>query len=106
MSSQFFAEYISTVLLPYVDELRSNEEFADKKAVVLMDDCSVQVQGDTLQMLADHRVKVLTFLPHTTHLFQSLDLSLFRNFKKRMNYGLPWETDETTAGFIKQIFTR
>jgi hypothetical protein len=30
MSSQLFAEYLSTVLLPYVDELRSNEEFANK----------------------------------------------------------------------------
>jgi hypothetical protein len=30
MNSQLFAEYISTVLLPYINELRSNEEFADK----------------------------------------------------------------------------
>jgi hypothetical protein len=55
-------------------------------------------------MLVDHRVKVLTFPPHTTHIFQSLDLSLFGNFKKRMNYRLPLETDETTAGFIKRLF--
>jgi hypothetical protein len=104
MSSQLFAEYISTVLLPYVDELQSNEECADKEAVPLMYNCSVHVQGDTLQMLADHRVKVLKFPPHTTHTFQSLDLSLFGNFKKRMNYRLPLETDETTTGFIKRIF--
>jgi hypothetical protein len=73
MNLQLFAEYISTVLLPYVDELRSNEEFPDKEAVLLMDNCSIHVQGDTLQMLADHRVKVLMFPPHTTHIFQSLD---------------------------------
>jgi uncharacterized NAD(P)/FAD-binding protein YdhS len=54
MSSQLFAEYTSTVLLQCVDELRSNEEFADKKAVLLMDSCDAHVQGDTLQMLADH----------------------------------------------------
>jgi hypothetical protein len=69
-----------------------------------MDNCSVHAQGDTLQMLADHRVRVLTFPPHTTHIFQSLNLSLFGNFKKRMNYRLSLETDETTAGFIKRIF--
>jgi hypothetical protein len=34
MISQLFAEYISMVLLPYIDELRSNEEFADKEAVL------------------------------------------------------------------------
>jgi hypothetical protein len=104
MSSQLFAEYISTVLLPYVDELRSNEEFADKEAVLLMDNCSVHLQGDTLQMSADHRVEGLMFPPHTTHIFQSFDLSLFGNFKKRMNYRLPLETDKPRAGLIKRIF--
>jgi hypothetical protein len=89
MSSQLFAEYISTVLLPYVDELRSNEEFADKEAVLLMNNYFVRVQGETRQMLANHRVKVLSFPPHTTHILQSLDLNLFGNFKKRMNYRRP-----------------
>jgi hypothetical protein len=69
MSSQLFAEYISTVLLPYVDELRSNEEFADQKVVLLMDNCFAHMQADTLQILADDRVKVLMFLPHTIHIF-------------------------------------
>jgi hypothetical protein len=105
MSSQLYAEYISTVLLPYVDELLSNEEFADKEAVLLMENCFVHVQGDTRQMLADHRVKVLTLPPHTTYIFQSLDFSLFGKFKKRMNYRLPLEIDETKTGLIKRIVT-
>jgi hypothetical protein len=104
MSSQLFAEYISAVLLPCVDELRSNKEFADKEAVLLIGHCSVHVQGDTLQMLADPRVTLLTFPPHATHIFQSLDLSLCVNFKKRMNYRLPLVTHETTIGFIQQNF--
>jgi hypothetical protein len=54
MSSQLFAEYILIVLLPCVDELRSNEEFAQKEVVLLMDKCAVDVQGNTLQILADH----------------------------------------------------
>jgi hypothetical protein len=57
MNSQLFAEYISTVLLPYIDKLRSNEEFADKEAVLLMDNCSIHVEAETLQALADHRGK-------------------------------------------------
>jgi hypothetical protein len=62
------------------------------------------VLGDTLEMLADHRVKAPTFPPHIAHIFQSLDLNLIGNFKKRMNDRLPLETKKTTAGFIKQIF--
>jgi hypothetical protein len=48
ISSQLFAEYISKVLLPYIDELRSNEEFADKEAVLLMDNCPIHVPTETL----------------------------------------------------------
>jgi hypothetical protein len=72
MNSQLFREYISTVLLPYINELRLNEEFADKEAVLLMDNCSVHVQPETLLLLADHRVKVVTFPPHTSHIFRAL----------------------------------
>jgi hypothetical protein len=104
MSPHLFAEYISKVILPYLDELRSNEEFADKEAVLLMDDCSIHVQQETLQMIADYQVKVITFPPHTTQIFQSLDLSLIGNFKKKNNCTLPLESDETTAGFIMCIF--
>ena len=55
-------------------------------------------------MLADHHVKVITFPSHTSHIFQSLYLSLFGNFKKKMNYKLPLDGDETTACFINGIF--
>jgi hypothetical protein len=83
MSSQLFAEYILKVVLPYIDELRSNEEFSHKKAALLMDNCSVHTQPETLQMIADHQVKVIIFPPHTTQIFQSLDLSLFGKFKRK-----------------------
>jgi hypothetical protein len=99
-----FIESISKVLLPYFDELRSNEEFTDKEAVLLMGNCSIHVQPEGLQMIADHQVKVIAFPPHTTQILQSLDLSLSGNFKKKMNDTLPLDSDETTAGFITRTF--
>jgi hypothetical protein len=47
---------------------------------------------------------VITVPPYTTHIFQCLDLSLFGNLQKKMNYKPPLESDEHTAGFIKRIF--
>jgi hypothetical protein len=55
-------------------------------------------------MLVNHRVKAMPFLPHTTHIFQNLDLSLFGNFKNRKNDKLPLEGDETAAALIKRVF--
>jgi hypothetical protein len=68
MNSQLFSEYISTVLLPYIDELRTNDEFVDKEAILLMDNSCIHVQAETLQMLANHRVKVITFPTHQQYL--------------------------------------
>jgi hypothetical protein len=54
MNSQLSRKCISTVLLPYIDQLRANEELADKEVVLLIENCSIRVQPETLQMLADH----------------------------------------------------
>jgi hypothetical protein len=68
MNSQLFSEYISTVLIPYIDMLRTNDEFADKEVVLRMDNCCIHVETEMLQMLADHRVKVITFPTHQQYL--------------------------------------
>jgi hypothetical protein len=46
MNSQRCTEDISTFLLLYIDELRLNEEFADKGAVPLMDTCFIHIQSE------------------------------------------------------------
>jgi hypothetical protein len=84
MNAVLFHEYISTVLLSHIAKVRSNSGLEHEPAVLLMDKCSVRMHDDTLQELVAHRIKVVTFLPHTINIFQSLDLSLFDVFKKRM----------------------
>jgi hypothetical protein len=49
-------------------------------------------------------VKVVTFPPNTTNIFQCLDLSLFDVLKKKMNYRLPLGSDDSVVGFIRRIF--
>jgi hypothetical protein len=36
MISEFYTEYISTVLLQYIEEFRSNDEFANREALSFM----------------------------------------------------------------------
>jgi hypothetical protein len=104
VSSKLFYKYLTKVFLPYIEELRTNREFADKVAILLMDNCSVHVSADVISVLTEHRVKVITWPPHTTHIFQVLDLSLFGVFKRKMSYKLPFEDEDGTAGFLKRIF--
>jgi hypothetical protein len=69
-----------------------------------MDNYYRHVRPVTFQMLADYQVKIITFSLYINHIFQSFDLTLFDNFKKKKKYRLPLDSDETTTGFIKWIF--
>jgi hypothetical protein len=104
MNVQLFAEYISTVFIPSVEELRSLEELASREAVLLMDTCSIHANPETLQVLAEHRANVITFPPHTTHIFQAFDLSLFSVFKKRIP-NFRFRTMKQPLGSSNIIFT-
>jgi hypothetical protein len=52
------------------------------------------------------RVVVVTFAPqpHTTQIFQVLDLALFRVLKRRGQYQLPLEDDAGSARFIRKVY--
>jgi hypothetical protein len=55
-------------------------------------------------MLREDDVKVITFPPHTTQVFQALDLSLFGVLKRKLNYNLPLGNDDQVLGFIQKVF--
>jgi hypothetical protein len=104
LNSELFHEYTSKVLVPCIDELRTNAELVEKEAILLLENCFIYAQRDSLKLLADHLVKVITFMLHTNQIFQCFDLSLFGNLKNKIYSELPLEKDETSAGFIKRIF--
>jgi hypothetical protein len=55
---------------------------AEEIAVLLMDDYSAHVNDDMICILTESRVCAITFAPHTSQVFQLLDLILFRVFKR------------------------
>jgi hypothetical protein len=104
MNSQLVTEYSPTVFLLYIGALPSNGEFREKGAVLLMHDSSIDVGLHTLLMFADHQAKAISVPSYTRHIFQSLGVSLFGNFEKKMNCKLPLEGNETMVDFIERIF--
>jgi hypothetical protein len=54
--------------------------------------------------LRDHNLKVITFAPHTTQIFQILDLCLFGVFKSKMQYKLPFANSNLTVNLIRNAF--
>jgi hypothetical protein len=82
---------IRTVFSPYSDACPALALFAQEIAVFLRDNCSGHVSDDLIPILTEARVHVIAFAPHTTQVFQVLDLTLFGVLKRRPRYELPFD---------------
>jgi hypothetical protein len=100
INSEIFEQYLRTVFLPNLNELRALEQFGDEEAVLMMDNCPSHVTDVILTLLRDAKVRVITWPPHTTQIFQQLDISLFGVLKQRGQYKLPFDDDQSTADFL------
>jgi hypothetical protein len=69
-----------------------------------MDDCPSSVGEEVSTILRDARVRIITWPPHTTHVFQELDLCLFGVLKRRGQSILPFDDDQTTTDFFFKIY--
>jgi hypothetical protein len=82
IDENLFSEYISQVLVPYISNLRENPEFANERAVLLMDSASTHVSERVLQLLGRNKIMAIVFPTHTTNNFQALNLVFFDVLKK------------------------
>jgi hypothetical protein len=77
-----FTEYVTSVNLPYFAATRESWHAQHSTGVLLCDDCSSHIDEGIKQLLADNNIRLATFQPHTSHLFQPLDLVPFAGFKR------------------------
>jgi hypothetical protein len=47
---------------------------------------------------------VITFIGHTTQIFQVLDVTLFGVLKRRLGYKLPFEDEKESVTFIMNVY--
>jgi hypothetical protein len=72
-SGSFFRNFIQRAFIPQRTLLCQQEEFAERKVLVLMGNCPLHVRQEVLGILAA-RVRIITLALHTTPTFQILDL--------------------------------
>jgi hypothetical protein len=61
VSRKLFLEYIKTIFLSYLNELRDSQEFEACEAVLFMDNCSSHASDDSVAILTHTRVRIITF---------------------------------------------
>jgi hypothetical protein len=85
INKEIFMAYVTDILIPYIDNIRIIPEYVNEIAYLLMDNLSAHCSDEIIALFSNHKILVLTFPPHTSNLFQPLDLcffSVFKSYKK------------------------
>jgi hypothetical protein len=106
VNAEPFEDYLRSVFLPHLMITRIVKGLRDDDTVLLMDNCSPHITRAVIELLSTARVRVslLTFAPHTTHIFQVLDLTLFGVLTRRGQYQLPLGNDAWRTRFIRKAY--
>jgi hypothetical protein len=85
VTRDIFKDYLTEVFLKYVGTVRASMNLGDSPAVLLCDNCTAHIDEEIKILLTQNNIRLLTFPPHTSHLFQPLDLVTFSVFKREHN---------------------
>jgi hypothetical protein len=83
---EMFLEYVRDVIVPIVEANRDLPACQTKPVIIFCDNCSFYCFDDILQELANHGILLITYLPHTSYIFQVLDVMLFGRLKTAKKY--------------------
>ena len=82
MTKSIFQNYIFNHIVPYMNNTRKMMKLEDSPGVILIDNCPSHQCDEIYKELANNNIRLITFPPHTTNLFQPLDLVTFSIFKQ------------------------
>ena len=77
MNEELFYQYTQDEIIPYITRKRESLQLPHTKAVLMMDNCSLHCSQRILNLLTENGILCITFPPHTSHIFQMLDLVTF-----------------------------
>jgi hypothetical protein len=77
VNAEIFERYVDTVLIPAVEANRQLPGCDKNPGILFCNNRSAHMSNSMLEKLAGHEVLVFTYPPHTSHIFQVLDVLLF-----------------------------
>jgi hypothetical protein len=98
-----FENFIRHQLIPHIAALRTNPCYSKAEAVLLIDNCSAHVTPEIFRLLSENHVKIVIFAPHTTNIFQAIDLSFFGVFKMKEKFWMDQDDDKTFTATIHKL---
>jgi hypothetical protein len=86
IAKEMFLEYVRDVFVPTVEANRDLLGCQAKAAITFCDNCCCHYSDDILQELAHHGILLITYHPHTSRIFEVLDVMLFGCLKSVKQY--------------------
>lgn len=86
VTTESFKEYILEYFVPKFIQEKISDEKENLPAIIFLDNCKAHLDENLLKILAENKILVITYPPHTSHVFQVLDKLLFGVLKKHKKY--------------------
>jgi hypothetical protein len=86
VTKELFLEYPRNVVIPSIENNWELLRCQGKPTIIFCANCSCCCSDDILQELANYAIILITYPPHTSHLFQVLDELLFGRLKSAKRY--------------------
>jgi hypothetical protein len=81
LNTELLLEYVRGVFLPAVENNRKLPGYRGNLAKLFCDNCSCHCSDEILRELASHGIFLIAYPPHSSHIFQVLDVLLFVKLK-------------------------
>jgi transposase len=104
VTQAIFNKYINEVLIPAVISNRGLPRCKDKPVILFCDNCSAHCSDEVLGKLAKCGILVIADPPHTSHIFQVLDVLLFGILKKAKKYQRRDDTLRREVDHVLRLF--
>jgi hypothetical protein len=104
VNAEYFLDCINSIFIPSLNELQQSEEFAGCEPVLLIEKFSPHMGDAAIAVFTREHVRIITFAPHTTHIFQVLDLVRFGTLKKCATRPSTLDEEQSAAAFISRVY--
>jgi hypothetical protein len=94
---------VNIIFVRHLTGLRGTKKFETHGMVVLINNCLSHESDEIVSVFTRERMKLIISAPHTTHIFQILDIVLFMELKKHDMGLTALEEEGTTAAFMIKI---
>ena len=105
-NNDLFFDYVRDVICEEVERRRTLFGVKKQRAVLLLDQCRSHCSNEVKAILKSHRIEIVYFPSHCSHLIQPLDLSLFGIMKQKFTkklWGFDFESSEQKERVIRAL---